>query len=776
MLVRIPQLLRVGRFGRWDSNAARRDEVRFKRLTLIFGRNASGKSTLVRTCTAAAAADVRELEFDRTLESTSPPEVTLELEEGVCRFNGTAWTGPTPKVIVFDRRFIEANVYIGRRSSKEHRKELLRLALGAEDVAYARELDDLTKRGRKLALELNPHAAAIEAAASSFQLAPDVFLALEPIKEPARARAEAEKKLNDAQLAKEVAKRPRPNPLPPLPVVDFSKVKLLLTRDVARIGDEAAAKVRSHLDGRLGGKGETWIREGLAHQDGATCPFCAQGLSGVELVELYRAWFDRSYDELTKQIETELRELNRLQQWWRTVKEVGQANLKAFEPWNDLPDLRRPRLDSDKRKSDLDATESALRGLLETKRQNPTRAIDPQALDQASATYDGIRAAVLQYNDGISKARAEIDRRVTTLSTLSVDALKKEINRIAATAQRHSEAISRAATEKTRIEQEQEKIKLDKEAADARMKERTHGKLTSFTSRINDLLAMLCADFQLEELGTERSGGATGARFTVRVEAGCFEVASSESEERFARVLSDGDRSTLAFAIFLLSLEEVQDIADRIIVFDDPMTSQDSQRTEATAEQISKLAVRAKQVIVLSHHAPFLNQVAYDWRRHQQGRANELVEVELDKGTRSLQPWSAEDHVQSEHVRRIEELESFVSSPASDRLAPRMHGEIRKLLEGHVRVTYPHLYDGRSSTLEPIITKLKTDEAARRTTGWNEDEVAELERLCAFGARGNHYGSAVPVDAPSPEQIRSMARRALTFVRIGLPAQPTHSS
>ena len=121
MLVRIPKLLRVGRFGRWDSNAARRDEVRFKRLTLIFGRNASGKSTIVRTCNAAAAADPAELEFDRTLGSVEPPAITLELESGRCRFSGTAWVGPAPKVIVFDRRFIEANVYLGRRSSKEHR-------------------------------------------------------------------------------------------------------------------------------------------------------------------------------------------------------------------------------------------------------------------------------------------------------------------------------------------------------------------------------------------------------------------------------------------------------------------------------------------------------------------------------------------------------------------------------------------------------------------------------------------------------------------------------
>src|SRR5262249_32207895 len=73
MIVRIRQLLRVGRFPRWDGAAARRDEARFKRLTLVYGRNASGKSTIVRTCAAAGAADGAELERDRTLDSLAPP-------------------------------------------------------------------------------------------------------------------------------------------------------------------------------------------------------------------------------------------------------------------------------------------------------------------------------------------------------------------------------------------------------------------------------------------------------------------------------------------------------------------------------------------------------------------------------------------------------------------------------------------------------------------------------------------------------------------------------
>src|SRR5688500_2537128 len=106
MLLRVLQLLRVDRFGRWDHGAARRDDVRFKPLTLLFGRNASGKSTIARVCAAAAGSHADELELDRTIDASTPPEVTLELADGTCRFNGTAWMGPSTKVLAFDRRFI----------------------------------------------------------------------------------------------------------------------------------------------------------------------------------------------------------------------------------------------------------------------------------------------------------------------------------------------------------------------------------------------------------------------------------------------------------------------------------------------------------------------------------------------------------------------------------------------------------------------------------------------------------------------------------------------
>jgi wobble nucleotide-excising tRNase len=770
MLFRIRQLLRVGRFKGWNSQAAGRDEVRFRRLTLVFGRNASGKSTLVRVCRAASDGDAAELQLDRTLSEAAPPEVTLEHDGGTCRFDGTNWVGPKPKALVFDKRFIEANVYVGQRSTKEHRKELLRIALGEDDVTYARELDNLTTRGRALANALNVHTARISSAAAAYRMTPEAFESLQPINDLSTALSDVQNRIKEAQVADEISKRLRPNALPAPPPLDFDKHRLLLSKDSTRIGDDAAARVRSHLDHRLGGTGETWLQRGLSHDDGHTCPYCAQPLEGVELVGLFRAWFDRSYDELIAQIDAGVSRIDDVLLWWRQVTAVGQGNLKAFPQWSDISQLPRPSLDSTQRKADLDHVASTLRFQLEAKRQNPMKASAPPDLERLTSVFERIRVAVDRYNGGIAEARARIEERISALSSLSMDALTKQRTQIEATAQRYSESIVEAVSEKARIEREQLEIKQEKEVADVLMKERTRGKLLTFATRVNHLLEALCADFQLEDLGTERTGGATGARFSLRIDAGSLEVSTPDSEERFARVLSDGDRSTLAFALFLLSLDDVPGLSEHVIILDDPMTSQDSQRSEATAEQVTKLVARTKQVIVLSHHAPFLHQVAYDWNRHERDIGHELVEVELDKRTKTLVAWSAADHLRSEHHRRIVELEAFVESPGPDRHAGRMQGAIRKVLEGHVRSTHPSLYDQSTSSLEAIIRRLKGDVLLLRKTGWSDEALAELDRLCAFGARGNHDGSGVSVEPPSPEEIRSMARRALNLIRRGFGA------
>jgi DICT domain-containing protein len=49
--------------------------------------------------------------------------------------------------------------------------------------------------------------------------------------------------------------------------------------------------------------------------------------------------------------------------------------------------------------------------------------------------------------------------------------------------------------------------------------------------------------------------------------------------------------------------------AERIVVFDDPLTSQDSFRRRQTIYEIKKVGDASKQTIVLSHDATFLRHI-----------------------------------------------------------------------------------------------------------------------------------------------------------------------
>src|SRR5699024_11391455 len=46
-----------------------------------------------------------------------------------------------------------------------------------------------------------------------------------------------------------------------------------------------------------------WIRHGLEIANDGECPFCGQDTSAVELLEMYRIFFDKAYGELQEAVE-----------------------------------------------------------------------------------------------------------------------------------------------------------------------------------------------------------------------------------------------------------------------------------------------------------------------------------------------------------------------------------------------------------------------------------------------------------------------------------------
>jgi len=745
--------------------------MQFRRLTLLYARNASGKTTLARLLAAAGSQDAAAVEAHRTLNAPNPPEVVLLLRDGTCRFDGAGWTGATPRVVVFDRDFIEANVAVGQSPDKATRKGLLELALGADAVASKHALDGFARLGGEIARALAPHAATIRTAAQAAALPEVQFIALPSVEDPVQERQAAEAIERDAISAAEVVKRLRPALLPAVVLPDLDAVAGLLGRTARRLGDEAERQVLDHLKGRLGGRGERWVRDGLSLDDGQTCPFCGQDTRDRDLIRHYRRLFDPAWDQLAASVEAMGRSFDGLESWWSQVAQVGQANRTAFEAWSDLEGLASPQLDSQARRSELDQAMSALRGLFEAKRAHLGDAVDAaEPLSRVAFLLRGIAAHVTAYNDAVLSAQQLIQRRCDALGSLSIEQARKTLRLLDAREQRHSPEVVHALSERVRLEEAKKDNDASKRAAEEALKGQSEATLEAFGKRINLLLEELCADFRLEKLGTERQGGQAAARFTLVVHLDPadhrkLDVAGKDGEQRLARVLSDGDRSTLALAVFLASVGGIADLGQHIVVFDDPMTSLDLRRSEATAEKVADIARRAGQVIALSHHAPFMAQLAHAWSRYG-GDGNELREVELDRGTRSIRPWKSEDHVANEQVRRWRELRAFIDDPSLDHQSRHIHGEIRAFLEGYVRLRWPDLFASANQPLEPVVRALQSTPGLREEqTSLTEQQLEALDRLCGFAAPGNHTSVHKMVNPPEPEAVRQRARKALAFCR-----------
>jgi wobble nucleotide-excising tRNase len=494
--------------------------------------------------------------------------------------------------------------------------------------------------------------------------------------------------------------------------------------------------------------------------DGHSCPFCDQPIAGVALVEHYRARFDDAYGRLIAGLDQQVATLDRIERWWEDLKRVGGGNRKAFRDWEHVPRVARPEFGSVERGKDVAATVAALRTALAAKRAQPLERLSSNAdLGTVRNLWTVVIEAIRESDEAIRRNNEHIDAYLATLSGRDPEALRQKLRSIDAAVRRHADDIRVAVGEKAKLNAERQKIERDKQTATERMKHGGEGRLQAFAASVNRHLQVLCADFRIEKLGTERVGGDAGVGYTLVVEAGSRSVTSG-SEEWFAKVLSDGDRSTIALAVFMAHLDDVSDLANAILVFDDPMTSLDQMRQNATAELITELALRARQVIVLSHHDRFLHLVALDWRRHGPGGGH-LVELELERSRRELRLWK---HVESEHLRLLKEITDFVDSGHDDK-ADHIQGEIRKLLESEVRRRWPDLFTSERSALEPVVRMLRENPDIRRDTGLSVEDVKELDRLCAFGARGNHAQDHLSIDPADPVEVRSMARRTLDWVK-----------
>lgn len=212
---------------------------------------------------------------------------------------------------------------------------------------------------------------------------------------------------------------------------------------------------------------------------------------------------------------------------------------------------------------------------------------------------------------------------------------------------------------------------------------------------INNYLLRLGTDLQITKLNKKAT------KFVYYIKIGSHDIRSDSTSKSLRHTLSEGEKNCLAFAFFLARLELRDDIEQRSIVFDDPISSLDNNRRGATLNMLTRLAKTCKQFVLLSHDMKFVKDFKSKIVETQ------VLKIVKTKDSSQIIPFDIERATLTGVFKDIMVLKEFADKGELSNHKPRdVVRCIRPVLEGFIRLKY-YLHIDEGEWLGDFIKKIK---------------------------------------------------------------------
>lgn len=765
MIRRLRLLRNIGQFDSVDSAAT----VELGRLALIYGENGRGKTTLVAVLRSLKSGDSLPISERRRLSSEHPPHVVLACDgqSSDVVFQDGGWNRTLPNLVIFDDVFVDENVHSGLVVESEHRKNLHELVLGAQGVALSRRIQELVRRVEEHNRALRDKGRAIPEI-ERHGLSVDEFCALEARPQIEQEIQECERSLAAAREQEPIRNTPAFTTLS-LPAFDRESIETILAEDLPSLDASAARRVQEHV-ATLGAGGEQWLSEGMSRlpesQPGAAgvCPFCAQDLSGSPVIAHYRAYFSEAYADLKSRIGEALQQLQRMHggDVPAAFERAIRVAVERRQFWSQFCDVPEIDLDTAEIVRCWSAARDALAASLRRKQVAPLEAMAlEEPARRALAVYESHRQRIAALSDSLISANEAIGVVKEQAAGADSQAIERNLARLQAARSRHRPDIShlcdeylaeRAAKAQTEAERDRARTELDEYRTNV---------FPSYETSVNLYLQRFTAGFRLDSVTSTATRGGPACTYKVLINNTPVAVAGgtpAAGEPSFRNTLSSGDRNTLALAFFFASLDEDPDLADKVVVIDDPISSLDDHRSLTTVQEVRRLAERAGQVIVLSHDKRFLCRL---WNGADPTLRSALEIVRAHAGS-TIREWDVAQDSVTEHDRRHVRFREFVESGTGD---PREIAKaIRPHLEAYLRVACPgHFPPG---TLLGHFVALCRQQVGQPGEILDQSATQELDELREYANRFHHdTNPAWETEVINDAELRSFVQRTLAFAR-----------
>jgi wobble nucleotide-excising tRNase len=745
MLRRVIAIKNVGRFR----NSVATPNPGFAKRTFIFGGNGFGKTTFSVIMRSVQSGDAAPVLGRQTLGSSQHPEIDLLFANGNCRLQNGTWSATAPKISVFDAAFVAANVHSGDVVDVAHRRNLYRVIVGTEGVGLAEQEQPLAEEARAKQAELTATERAVQALIPQGNALRD-FLDL-PADPEINTKIEAQRQIvNALKQAESIRTRPALTPLsvPAMPAT----TEAVLAKSLDGVAADAEATIAAHIQCHgMPREGERWIGEGMRYVVEDSCPYCGRdGLSGLDLIKAYRAHFSDAYRALQSevadvrakverafgvaaqaQVRITIERTGNLLEFWQQHCAVEPANLPAQE----------------ETVARMQEVFTQLTALLDRK---ATALMQPIfEAPELTATHEHqtqIVSSIAAYNSACTAANLAIQTVKTAAGGDDPNAAEVELLRLKTIKRRHDPASAAVCDRYRQLDAEKRDLERRKGEVREELEAHTARVIRPYEDRINYFLDLFNAGFKIMRTDHGYPGGIATSTYQLSISDIPVELGDSRTpidRPSFKNTLSAGDRATLALAFFLAHLEREPDLAERIVIFDDPFNSQDSFRRHQTIYEIMRTANACAQIIVLSHDANFLQQL---WLKCPPDERTAAQIIYHPTTGSKLATFDLEDACRGRARAELDDLLAFRATGAGN--LREIIKKLRVVLETFFRSNFPGSFLPEDN-LGAILQKIRAGGAAHPA----HSHYDTLERINDYTANYHHgedaRGAAEPVLDPT---------------------------
>lgn len=435
-------------------------------------------------------------------------------------------------------------------------------------------------------------------------------------------------------------------------------------------------------------------------------------------------------------------------------KETVLGNQALIEFWKKyLPTLEIPKINLDVLVESVIKELDKITQLTKDKSQNILEPVDTKAIDSFINLQQDFNHRIEAYNSQIDGWNEEINGLKKKQPDLNK--LKQEFKKLEIQQKRFFPEVAKICdTYKTILENVESKKQLQQEKQ-VQLTLSVSKKLVNYGEKINKYLEKFGTSLKLEVdpkptyIGRSKE---PSIKYSLLMDEYKIDL------EKYA--LGEGDKNSLAFAFFLAKLSLDDQISDKIVVFDDPVSSLDRTRRNRTVEYIKELATKAKQVIVLSHNDNFI----FELYEKLKGLGIEHNTLKIDNG--EIKEWDVKEEMKLPYFATIAKLESFLEKKR--KLSPKDAKElIRIVLENALELRYFKYFEklGDKYWLKTMITTLRNEKKCRFRYPDREEVLQELDSLCDFSASSHHGNIGYPYREEEKEkEIESYVDSTLKMI------------